>query len=118
MRARRPGRTRPAASSTREPTAMLGAGFPELTLHGQLDLVLGPGHGPLGGHAVDRLGDHVGQDVVDLDELDRRVRFRRPAALVRRSEEHTSELQSHSDLVCRLLLEKKKKKRKKMIHMT
>src|SRR5437588_9453385 len=31
----------------------------------------------------------------------------------RRSEEHTSELQSHSDLVCRLLLEKKKKKKKK-----
>src|SRR5260221_4890336 len=30
-----------------------------------------------------------------------------------RSEEHTSELQSHSDLVCRLLLEKKKKKRNK-----
>src|SRR5436190_21708424 len=28
----------------------------------------------------------------------------------RRSEEHTSELQSHSDLVCRLLLEKKKNK--------
>src|SRR5436190_24374422 len=28
---------------------------------------------------------------------------------VLRSEEHTSELQSHSDLVCRLLLEKKKK---------
>src|SRR5438034_7169640 len=30
-----------------------------------------------------------------------------------RSEEHTSELQSHSDLVCRLLLEKKKKKKRK-----
>src|SRR5438034_8823283 len=30
-----------------------------------------------------------------------------------RSEEHTSELQSHSDLVCRLLLEKKKEKQKK-----
>src|SRR5206468_11791078 len=30
-----------------------------------------------------------------------------------RSEEHTSELQSRSDLVCRLLLEKKKKKKKK-----
>src|SRR5206468_11690225 len=29
-----------------------------------------------------------------------------------RSEEHTSELQSRSDLVCRLLLEKKKKKNK------
>src|SRR5438132_7035282 len=27
-----------------------------------------------------------------------------------RSEEHTSELQSHSDLVCRLLLEKKKRR--------
>src|SRR5438034_6287782 len=31
-----------------------------------------------------------------------------------RSEEHTSELQSHSDLVCRLLLEKKKKKKKQL----
>src|SRR5260221_6715658 len=30
------------------------------------------------------------------------------AFIPRRSEEHTSELQSHSDLVCRLLLEKKK----------
>src|SRR5690349_23829233 len=30
-----------------------------------------------------------------------------------RSEEHTSELQSRRDLVCRLLLEKKKKKKKK-----
>src|SRR5688572_33410443 len=30
-------------------------------------------------------------------------------AMVRRSEEHTSELQSQSNLVCRLLLEKKKK---------
>src|SRR5260221_3058764 len=33
-----------------------------------------------------------------------------PQSQLRRSEEHTSELQSHSDLVCRLLLEKKKKK--------
>src|SRR2546428_10105551 len=32
-----------------------------------------------------------------------------------RSEEHTSELQSRSDLVCRLLLEKKKKKNNTMI---
>src|SRR5438067_8068095 len=31
-----------------------------------------------------------------------------------RSEEHTSELQSRFDLVCRLLLEKKKKKKKRM----
>src|SRR5947207_10388767 len=36
-----------------------------------------------------------------------------------RSEEHTSELQSHSDLVCRLLLEKKKKKKRtKTIEVT
>src|SRR5438034_6979333 len=35
-----------------------------------------------------------------------------------RSEEHTSELQSHSDLVCRLLLEKKKKKNKNKQHNT
>src|SRR5438034_2100469 len=31
-----------------------------------------------------------------------------PLSRATRSEEHTSELQSHSDLVCRLLLEKKK----------
>src|SRR2546430_5420967 len=33
----------------------------------------------------------------------------------RRSEEHTSELQSQSNLVCRLLLEKKKKKEKSAV---
>src|SRR5436190_4239310 len=37
----------------------------------------------------------------------RRAGIGRPRS---RSEEHTSELQSHSDLVCRLLLEKKKEK--------
>src|SRR5690349_23374048 len=37
----------------------------------------------------------------------------RPVVVVPRSEEHTSELQSRRDLVCRLLLEKKKKKNKK-----
>src|SRR5688572_31084308 len=36
--------------------------------------------------------------------------------LVPRSEEHTSELQSQSNLVCRLLLEKKKKKNNKKIY--
>src|SRR5260370_27349090 len=35
----------------------------------------------------------------------------RPMAATARSEEHTSELQSHLNLVCRLLLEKKKNKR-------
>src|SRR5206468_5758445 len=41
------------------------------------------------------------------------TRMRRSPAL--RSEEHTSELQSRSDLVCRLLLEKKKNKKKNKI---
>src|SRR5438477_8174505 len=42
------------------------------------------------------------------------VPLRRPdpdAATAPRSEEHTSELQSHVNLVCRLLLEKKKQRR-------
>src|SRR5436309_4622513 len=39
----------------------------------------------------------------------------RDHAVMRRSEEHTSELQSRENLVCRLLLEKKKKKRKEML---
>src|SRR2546430_11679463 len=41
-------------------------------------------------------------------EHDRGARHRRPD--VHRSEEHTSELQSQSNLVCRLLLEKKNKR--------
>src|SRR5260221_10012339 len=70
--------------------------FPYTTLfrsrrvgHGRL-CAAGRGRGHRAGHAETR----------------RRVRRRVSA----RSEEHTSELQSHSDLVCRLLLEKKKKK--------
>src|SRR5690242_21888088 len=44
---------------------------------------------------------------------DDRGHARRPGPALPRSEEHTSELQSHVNLVCRLLLEKKKKKKKK-----
>src|SRR5438034_5288262 len=40
----------------------------------------------------------------------------RGRGLSKRSEEHTSELQSHSDLVCRLLLEKKKKNQNHVTH--
>src|SRR5260221_3289966 len=50
--------------------------------------------------AVHLLHPIVGEGVGSTEEL-----FE---AAVLRSEEHTSELQSHSDLVCRLLLEKKK----------
>src|SRR5438445_5224097 len=42
--------------------------------------------------------------------------WRRSSPCLRRSEEHTSELQSRQYLVCRLLLEKKKKKNKKNQH--
>src|SRR5690349_24249225 len=51
---------------------------------------------------ADRLGDHLQRraaDPVGREEVERR------------SEEHTSELQSRRDLVCRLLLEKKKKQK-------
>src|SRR5260221_3237965 len=55
----------------------------------------------------DALPHHTDQIfVVDRDE---RLKGVLPLSkLIVRSEEHTSELQSHSDLVCRLLLEKKK----------
>src|SRR5690349_23165281 len=44
------------------------------------------------------------------------ARASRTSPAVQRSEEHTSELQSRRDLVCRLLLEKKKKKNNKTTH--
>src|SRR5206468_12725661 len=51
-------------------------------------------------------GDHLAVLRVEEAHLDLRRHERAGAG---RSEEHTSELQSRSDLVCRLLLEKKKK---------
>src|SRR2546427_9462738 len=78
---------------------------------------------------LERLGDVVRRDHPDVtvlpvvlepdgdDPRSRPERTRRsapgriePLHLPDRSEEHTSELQSQSNLVCRLLLEKKKKK--------
>src|SRR5204863_5270170 len=47
-----------------------------------------------------------------MDVAVRRIAWDWPAISRIRSEEHTSELQSRRDLVCRLLLEKKKKKEK------
>src|SRR2546427_4964498 len=65
-------------------------------------------------------------DVQIADIVEHALELRRQALSVRgtvlkvdvapdRSEEHTSELQSQSNLVCRLLLEKKKKKKQNMI---
>src|SRR3982751_7087243 len=50
--------------------------------------------------------------------LDPRVTFLNHGSFGARSEEHTSELQSRSDLVCRLLLEKKKKKIEKYANLS
>src|SRR2546427_11325469 len=55
---------------------------------------------PYESRVLERLERHRQVAVVDSAEL--------------RSEEHTSELQSQSNLVCRLLLEKKKKKKRKV----
>src|SRR5436309_9345606 len=47
-----------------------------------------------------------------LPPRSRQAQPRRAPESQKRSEEHTSELQSRENLVCRLLLEKKKKKKK------
>src|SRR2546430_8200457 len=50
-------------------------------------------------------------DVLELNGGPSAMQFKSQNAGPVRSEEHTSELQSQSNLVCRLLLEKKKKKK-------
>src|SRR5438034_2090551 len=64
-------------------------------------------HGELG-HRLQRVPDVLGVVMRIVGRPDPHVLVEVP-----RSEEHTSELQSHSDLVCRLLLEKKNNKKKK-----
>src|SRR2546430_8612546 len=60
-----------------------------------------------------RRGQKHPRALCDLRRPERRFRH----GDVRRSEEHTSELQSQSNLVCRLLLEKKKTKQQNHIVM-
>src|SRR5207249_5633960 len=57
-------------------------------------------HDPSGGKPLNRIGVHKGSDKAPTKTVSAKPRVR--------SEEHTSELQSRFDLVCRLLLEKKK----------
>src|SRR2546421_6484303 len=87
--------------------------FPYTTLfrsaHGASQLIgcggrVGGGQCGKPGKAVRGRADRRGNAVVE------RPRCRGDPRVPGRSEEHTSELQSRSDLVCRLLLEKKKKK--------
>src|SRR5438034_6593391 len=77
----------------------------------------GDGGGAGSGAGVRKLEERVEALESDLEDLNRSIAGMREELqfvqrlLEDRSEEHTSELQSHSDLVCRLLLEKKKKRR-------
>src|SRR5438445_7122140 len=64
---------------------------------------------------VTRVGALEGQGLRPRLERDREDLLEGDVAVVRRSEEHTSELQSRQYLVCRLLLEKKKKQKDKRI---
>src|SRR5438034_3934802 len=78
---------------------------------------------PLGHPLIQRL-DHI-RDIpaphglcgpgnlkaLPLENIFQPIEWQVIGELAGRSEEHTSELQSHSDLVCRLLLEKKNRKR-------
>src|SRR5256885_7356186 len=66
-------------------------------VHVQIERVVMRTEGARGSAARDRLHHRR----LDLEEIER---------IEKRSEEHTSELQSPCNLVCRLLLEKKKKK--------
>src|SRR3989475_963044 len=76
---------------------------------------LDPGNNPIGAPTQWAIGVGVNPGAVDLDrELSRfawKVDAGAEFAVTQRSEEHTSELQSQSNLVCRLLLEKKKKEK-------
>src|SRR2546430_9992496 len=68
-------------------------------------------------HETEQLHRHVGlaADAGGSVTEFSRLRFRGGEELLR-SEEHTSELQSQSNLVCRLLLEKKKERHTEDIH--
>src|SRR5699024_11462592 len=56
--------------------------------------------------SVKEIIDQLTEEQFTIDKVNKRERKRNP-----RSEEHTSELQSRFDIVCRLLLEKKKGKK-------
>src|SRR5690606_40500615 len=69
------------------------AEYAESSPYNEMDLKIKGGNGML----IEKMADAVGRENILLNH-----------AVTRRSEEHTSELQSRENLVCRLLLEKKK----------
>src|SRR5688572_32719800 len=86
---------RPPRSPLFPYTTLFRSGWETLGLDGGFGMWTLPGY-----------GDHLERDDPDLRK--RMSELGAPAGF-ERSEEHTSELQSQSNLVCRLLLEKKKK---------
>src|SRR5574340_119435 len=98
---------------------MFDIGFSELVVIGVVALiVIGPERLPkvarTAGLLYGRLQRYVSSvksDIsreIQLDEIRRAGQSFKESVEAARSEEHTSELQSPKDLVCRLLLEKKK----------
>src|SRR5438477_9814607 len=85
---------------------------PRSTLFPYTTLFRSVGNGPLN-HAAD-----FTDQFREVDGFNRKLPFTGVGEHLAelRSEEHTSELQSHVNLVCRLLLEKKKKKIKYYIN--
>src|SRR5690242_21349804 len=87
--------------------------FPYTTLFRSLQLLNDMMHGFNGKGIQYAHVDLTASDTVNVpDELIRPLILVFCKELAMRSEEHTSELQSHVNLVCRLLLEKKKRTRK------
>src|SRR5206468_5840692 len=96
-------RIRPPPSSTLFPyTTLFRSEVFDARILLQRDEALGRRHGVRGDVERTRADDLVAREGVEQRKHLAVLRF------LSRSEEHTSELQSRSDLVCRLLLEKKK----------
>src|SRR5438132_9728719 len=100
--------TLPPPRSTLFPyTTLFRSRFDALLLQPLGEHLLVGGVQPLAMDGVEERPVHLVEHAERLEA----VEDRQPAG-AHRSEEHTSELQSHSDLVCRLLLEKKKTNRR------
>src|SRR2546428_2231485 len=82
--------------------------FPYTTLFRSSRRSAGSSHATTGGRSVLFDGKYERYVLIAARHSRSSATSRSPTPEISRSEEHTSELQSRSDLVCRLLLEKKK----------
>src|SRR5438034_6639236 len=107
-RAQQGAMDRPDAADERDEERVEGPGRAEGVRRVVADMVVGEeSAGEPGERRRERERQELEPERADAARLGRLFVL---ADRAHRSEEHTSELQSHSDLVCRLLLEKKKKK--------